>query len=152
MLEICETFVSLSGEASWQGLVSTFVRFAGCDVDCQWCDTGYAKNGESTPVELEQVVSICRANGVPRVILTGGEPLMQDELPALCSALLDEGFEVQVETSGTRLVDKLDKRVSKIVDIKPPGAGAKKGFHWRHFIIWRRWDKVKTINRRIDGS
>ena len=97
-------------------------------MDCEWCDTEYARKGESTTVELEQLVSICRANGVPRVILTGGEPLLQEELPELCRVLLEDGFDVQVETSGTRLVDKLDKRVIKIVDIKPPRLKSEKRF------------------------
>ncbi|MBW7997009.1 MAG: radical SAM protein [Candidatus Glassbacteria bacterium] len=145
MLQICETFVSLSGESSWQGLVTTFIRFAGCDVDCEWCDTEYARTGESTPVELEQVVSICRANGAGRVILTGGEPMLQEELPQLCRALLEEGFAVQVETSGTRLMDRLDQRVKKVVDIKPPGAKAKKKFHWGNLDLLQQHDEIKFV-------
>ena len=143
---VCETFISLSGESSWQGLVTTFIRFAGCDVECDWCDTRYAaKEMDATSVELEQLVSICRANAVPRVILTGGEPLLQQDLPALCEALLDEGLQVQVETSGTRLVDKLDKRVVKVVDIKPPSAKAKKGFHWGNIDLLQNTDQVKFV-------
>ncbi len=145
MFDVCETFVSLSGESGWQGLVATFIRFAGCDVGCDWCDTAYARNEQPTRVELEQLVSICRANAVPRVILTGGEPLLQAELPALCRALLEEGLEVQVETSGTRLVDKLDKRVLKVMDIKPPGARAEKGFHWGNLDLLAKTDQVKFV-------
>jgi 7-carboxy-7-deazaguanine synthase len=142
---VCESFVSLSGESRWQGLVTTFIRFAGCDVDCAWCDTKYAHTEQPTEVEQEQLVSICRANAVPRVILTGGEPLLQQGLPSLCSALLKEGFEVQVETSGTRLIDMLDKRVMKVMDIKPPGARAKKGFHWGNLDLLAGEDQVKFV-------
>ncbi len=143
--DVCETFVSLSGESGWQGLVTTFIRFAGCDVDCDWCDTAYARSEQPTKVELGELVSICRANAAPRVILTGGEPLLQKQLPQLCSALLGEDFKVQVETSGTILVDKLDKRVIKVVDIKPPGAKAKKGFHWGNLDLLTGNDQVKFV-------
>jgi 7-carboxy-7-deazaguanine synthase len=145
VFQVCESFVSLSGESHWQGLVTTFIRFAGCDVDCDWCDTTYARSEQPTDVELDQLVSICRANGVPRVILTGGEPLLQDGLVELCSALLEEGYEVQVETSGTRLIGKLDKRVMKVMDIKPPGARAKRGFHWGNLDLLSKEDQVKFV-------
>ena len=143
---VCETFCSISGESSWQGLVATFVRFAGCDVDCSWCDTDYARKGEEgTEVSQEDILSICRAQGVPRVVLTGGEPLMQEELPELCRRLCDEGYQVQVETSGTRMVDVLDDRVLKVVDIKPPSALAKHGFHWGNLDVLGQEDEIKFV-------
>ena len=146
MMRVCETFCSISGESSWQGLAATFVRFAGCDVDCSWCDTDYSRRGdEGTKVTVEDILSICRVNGVPRVVLTGGEPLMQEELPELCRRLCDEGYQVQVETSGTRLVDVLDKRVLKIVDIKPPSAFAKRGFHWGNLDVLAPEDELKFV-------
>ncbi|MEA1997347.1 MAG: radical SAM protein [Gemmatimonadota bacterium] len=145
MLTVCETFISVSGESSWQGLVSTFIRFAGCDVNCSWCDTPYARNDEGTEVPLEEIISICRSNGVPRVVLTGGEPLLQKELPQLCMKLVEEGFDVQVESSGTRLVDKLDPRVMKVLDIKPPSAEARKSFHWGNIDLLGKRDEIKFV-------
>ncbi|MFH1071045.1 MAG: 7-carboxy-7-deazaguanine synthase QueE [Candidatus Glassbacteria bacterium] len=142
---VCETFVSIAGESGWQGLVSTFIRFSGCDVDCQWCDTAYARAEEGTPVSLEELMSICRTYGVRRVVLTGGEPLLQEALPDFCRALLEEGFDVQVETSGTRLADKLDSRVMKVMDIKPPSAKAEKGFHWGNLDLLSKRDEVKFL-------
>ena len=125
--------------------MATFIRFAGCDVDCSWCDTAYARQEKGIPVSVEELLSICRANRVRRVVLTGGEPLLQEELPQLCKKLLDEGFDVQVETSGTRLVDKLDPRVMKVVDIKPPSARAKKGFHWGNLALLTKRDEIKFV-------
>jgi len=142
---VCETFVSIAGESGWQGLVSTFIRFSGCDVDCQWCDTAYARAEEGTPVSLEELMSICRTYGVRRVVLTGGEPLLQEALPDFCRALLEEGFDVQVETSGTRLADKLDSRVMKVMDIKPPSAKAEKGFHWGNLDLLSKRDEIKFL-------
>jgi len=144
-MQVCETFCSISGESSWQGLTATFVRFAGCDVDCSWCDTPYARSEKGTEASVEDILSICRAQGVPRVVLTGGEPLMQEELPELCRRLCDEGYQVQVETSGTRLVDVLDKRVLKVVDIKPPSAFAKRGFHWGNLDVLGPEDELKFV-------
>jgi 7-carboxy-7-deazaguanine synthase len=144
-MRVCETFCSIAGESSWQGLAATFVRFSGCDVDCSWCDTSYARSEEGTEVTVEEVLSICRANNLSHVVLTGGEPLLQVELPELCKRLCDEGFQVQVETGGTRLVDKLDKRVLKVMDIKPPSAKAKKGFHWGNLDLLGPQDELKFV-------
>ncbi|HLA40110.1 MAG TPA: 7-carboxy-7-deazaguanine synthase QueE [Candidatus Glassbacteria bacterium] len=142
---VCETFVSIAGESGWQGLVSTFIRFSGCDVDCEWCDTAYAREEEGTPVGLDELMSICRTYGTRRVVLTGGEPLLQDGLPELCRLLLEEGFDVQVETSGTRLADKLDSRVMKVMDIKPPSAHAEKSFHWGNLDRLGKRDEIKFL-------
>ena len=60
MFKVCETFVSISGESGWQGLVATFIRFTGCDVDCSWCDTEYARREEGTEVSQAELMSICR--------------------------------------------------------------------------------------------
>ncbi|MEA2063138.1 MAG: radical SAM protein, partial [Gemmatimonadota bacterium] len=145
-MRVCETFISICGESSWQGLVATFVRFSGCDVKCSWCDTTYAwDESEGTEVTVGDLLSICRTNNVKQVVLTGGEPLMQKELPELCKGLCDEGFRVQVETSGTRLVGVLDSRVLKVVDVKPPGAGSKKGFHWGNLDLLGPEDELKFV-------
>ncbi|MBN2288331.1 MAG: radical SAM protein [Candidatus Glassbacteria bacterium] len=144
-MKVCETFCSIAGESSWQGLTATFVRFAGCDVACSWCDTEYARSEEGTEVGVEDILSICRAQGGPRVVLTGGEPLLQQDLPELCLRLCDEGYLVQVETSGTRLVDQLDKRVLKVVDIKPPSAEAARGFHWGNLDLLGPEDEIKFL-------
>lgn len=145
MLKVCETFRSISGESSWQGLPATFIRFQGCDVDCEWCDTKYARETAATDCTIGDLVSICGANRIGRVILTGGEPLLQEELPVLCMKLLQEGFHVQVETSGTRLVNVLPEHVMKVIDIKPPSAKAKKGFHWGNLDCLGERDEIKFV-------
>ncbi len=145
MLRVCETFVSLAGESDWQGLVSAFLRFAGCDVDCDWCDTAYARAEAGTEVAVEDLVALCHSYGARRVTLTGGEPLLQEELPQLCNRLLEERFAVQLETSGTRLADRIDPRVMKVMDLKPPGANAKKGFHWGNLDLLGPQDELKFV-------
>lgn len=145
MLTVCETFLSIAGESGWQGLIATFIRFTGCDVDCAWCDTPYAREEKGETVSVEDLLKLCRANRTSRVVLTGGEPLLQEELPELCKRLCDEGFTVQVETGGTRLIDRLDRRVMKVIDIKPPSAKARKGFHWGNLDLLNKNDEVKFV-------
>ncbi|MCE5271832.1 7-carboxy-7-deazaguanine synthase QueE [bacterium] len=145
MLEVCEIFRSISGEADWQGYVCTFIRFSGCDVDCAWCDTVYAREEKGKPCSVEELVSICHANRSERVILTGGEPLLQAELPQLCLELLKNEFRVQLETSGTRLVNEVPKEVQKVIDIKPPSARAKRGFHWGNLDLLEPQDEIKIV-------
>jgi len=145
MLEVCEIFRSLSGEACWQGYVCTFIRFSGCDVDCDWCDTAYARQEKGKQCSVEELLSICHANRTERVILTGGEPLLQEELPRLCQLLIQNNFQVQLETSGTRLLNEVPKEVQKVIDIKPPSARAKRGFHWGNLDLLEAQDEVKIL-------
>lgn len=145
MLSVCEIFSSISGEAAWQGYVCTFVRFSGCDVECEWCDSLYARQEKGKDCSIEDILAICRAQEIKRIILTGGEPLMQEELPELCRELLKEKYKVQLETSGTRLVDKVPAGVLKVIDIKPPSARARKGFHWGNLDLLGDGDEIKIV-------
>jgi 7-carboxy-7-deazaguanine synthase len=145
MLSVCEIFSSISGESAWQGYVCTFIRFSGCDVECEWCDTLYARQEPGKDCSIEDILAICRSKEIKRIILTGGEPLMQDELPDLCRELLKEKFKVQIETSGTRLVDRIPAGVLKVIDIKPPSARAKKGFHWGNLDLLGEEDEIKIV-------
>jgi len=99
-----------------------FVRFTGCDLRCGYCDTAYAFHGGKG---MEQAEILAELERFPTrfVTLTGGEPLLQKELPALAQALLDRGYLVAVETHGQRSVAGLPKGVVKIVDVKTPGSG-----------------------------
>src|SRR5256885_7574115 len=90
-----EIYTSIQGETQYAGLPCTLVRFAGCDLRCRYCDTEYAFGG-GQEVSLEAIVLDVASRGVPLVLLTGGEPLLQPELPQLCRRLLDAGFQVMV--------------------------------------------------------
>jgi len=121
-LRVSEIFFSVQGETSRTGLPCSFVRFTGCDLRCGYCDTAYAFHGGRS-IERDEIVEQLSRFPTRFVTLTGGEPLLQKELPALAEALIAKGFTVAVETHGQRSVAALPKMVIKIVDVKTPGSG-----------------------------
>ncbi len=121
-MRVTEIFHSLQGETSRSGLPCSFVRFTGCDLRCGYCDTAYAFEGG---IAMTREAIVDRLLGWPTrfVTLTGGEPMLQKELPELARDLLARGFTVAVETHGQLPVKALPSQVIKIVDIKTPGSG-----------------------------
>lgn len=119
---VTEIFRSLQGESTWSGLPCTFVRLTGCALRCVWCDSAYAFSG-GTEMPVDTVFARVEALGVPLVEITGGEPLEQEGFYPLATALCDRGYTVLVETGGHILVDRVDPRVVKILDVKCPGSG-----------------------------
>ncbi len=121
-MRVTEIFFSLQGEGTRAGRPCVFVRFTGCDLRCVWCDTAYAFHG-GTEMTVEAVLDVGARHPSKLVLLTGGEPLLQRELPGLAEALLARGYEVTVETHGQRPLDGLPAGAVRIVDVKPPGSG-----------------------------
>src|SRR5262252_2973015 len=121
-MQIVEIYKSLQGESSYAGLPCVFVRTAGCNLRCVWCDSEYTfKGGQRFSVE-EVVREVRRLSpDVGLVEITGGEPLLQEAaVVELMQTLLASGYTVLVETSGERLLDKVPSEVIKIVDVKCP--------------------------------
>jgi 7-carboxy-7-deazaguanine synthase len=144
MLRVSEIFASIQGETSYVGLPFAFVRLTGCNLRCLFCDTTYAyDDGEEFP--LDEVVSQVAAFGIPRVTVTGGEPLLQDETPALVVALLSLDHTVLVETNGTVPLSRLDPRAVKIMDVKCPGSGEAGKTDWGNFAHLSAHDEVKFV-------
>src|SRR5574342_577293 len=121
MLRVTEIFASIQGETSYAGLPFAFVRLTGCNLRCRYCDTTYAYDG-GDDFDLEEIIARVKLFGIPRAMVTGGEPLLQSGTPALVSAFLDLGWTVLVETNGTVPVAPLDPRAVKIIDVKCPGS------------------------------
>ena len=124
MIRIAEIFYSIQGESTFSGLPCVFVRCAGCNLSCSYCDTGYARDpaaGESLTVE--QVVDRVSSFPVDLVEITGGEPLLQPDIHRLIEALLAAGKKVLLETNGSLDIAGLDRRVQVILDVKTPGSG-----------------------------
>jgi 7-carboxy-7-deazaguanine synthase len=121
-LRITEIFYSLQGESRTLGLPTVFVRLTGCPLRCVYCDTEYAFHGGERKVLADILSEVASYN--PRyVCVTGGEPLAQPECLSLLTALCDVGYEVSLETSGAIAIDKVDVRVSRVMDLKTPASG-----------------------------
>jgi organic radical activating enzyme len=98
---VMETFTSVQGEGVYSGVPSFFIRLAGCDVGCVWCDVKESWDKEKHPMlSLDSLVEEAVGSGVKVVIVTGGEPTMHDLAP-LTEALRNVGMRIHLETSGT---------------------------------------------------
>lgn len=123
-LRIHEIYRSIQGESTRAGWPCTFVRTAGCDLRCVWCDEPDALVADaSARLSIDQVVARVVDHSTRLVEVTGGEPLLQRGVPELVARLLDAGHEVLVETGGHRDISELDPRCCVILDVKPPGSG-----------------------------
>jgi len=121
-MRVSEVFKSIQGEGTRAGRPCAFVRFTGCDLRCVWCDTAHAFQGGEER-SRQSIVAELGAMAVRHACLTGGEPLLQPDLPELCHDLIAAGWEVTVETHGQRDAEGLPPAVSRIFDVKPPGSG-----------------------------
>jgi 7-carboxy-7-deazaguanine synthase len=121
-LRITEIFYSLQGESRTLGLPTVFVRLTGCPLRCVYCDTEYAFHGGERR-ELDDILAEVAQYSPRYICVTGGEPLAQPESLSLLTALCDAGYEVSLETSGALPIEKVDARVSRVMDLKTPASG-----------------------------
>lgn len=123
-MKVCEIFRSLQGEGTLIGTPTTFIRLTGCNLDCSWCDTVYAKK-EGKEMKLEDVMAEVESLEANFVCVTGGEPLMQKTTIQLLERLLDEGYNVSLETNGSYPLDDLPCSMNFMVsmDYKCPSSG-----------------------------
>jgi len=143
-LQVTEIFYSVQGESTYAGRPCVFVRLTGCNLRCRWCDTAYAFY-EGETLAVEQVLEQVRAYKCPLVEITGGEPLLQEEVYPLIDQLLFEGYEVLIETGGSLDVGRLDPRVVKIVDLKAPGSGMEGQNNLDNIQYLDRKDQIKFV-------
>jgi 7-carboxy-7-deazaguanine synthase len=121
-VRVTEIFRSIQGESTRAGFPCAFVRLTGCSLRCVWCDSAYAfHGGDEMPVP--EAAARVAALGTDLVEVTGGEPLEQEGVYPLMERLLGLGKTVLLETGGHVALDRVDPRVIKIVDVKPPGSG-----------------------------
>lgn len=121
-MRVTEIFRSIQGESTLQGLPCAFVRLTGCNLDCSWCDTRYAREGGSE-MSVEDVLEAVEHFGIGYVCITGGEPLLQPETPVLADACLVRGWRVAVETNGSIDPGVIPQGAIRVIDIKCPGSG-----------------------------
>ncbi len=144
MLTVNEIFYSIQGESTRAGRPCVFVRLTACDLRCEWCDTPYAFH-EGRRMSIDDVASAVAAYGCPLVEITGGEPLLQEDVYPLMDRLLAEGRTVMLETGGHRRIDRVPAAVLKIVDVKCPGSGEEKRNEWGNLDKLAQHDEVKFV-------
>lgn len=149
-LVVNEIFYSLQGESSYAGRPCVFVRLTGCNLRCSYCDTRYAYE-EGEAMAVEEIIDRVAAYPCRLVEVTGGEPLLQKETPTLIEALLDRGFEVLLETNGSRDISAVDARCVRIVDVKCPSSGEEDKNDFENFMRLTTRDEIKfVIQNQVD--
>ena len=144
MLTVNEIFYSIQGESTRAGRPCVFVRLTACDLRCTWCDTPYAFD-EGKKRSVDDVVDAVEAYGCQLVEITGGEPLLQEDVYELMEKLVNRGRTVLLETGGHRPVDRVPGAVIKIMDIKCPGSGEAARNDWSNIEQLTRQDEVKFV-------
>ena len=143
-MRITEIFHSIQGESSHAGRPCAFVRLAGCNLRCRWCDSEYTFTGGDV-MSVDDVVKQVKSYGCKLVEVTGGEPLAQKESLDLMRRLCDDGFEVLLETSGSIDIAPVDKRVTIILDIKCPCSGEAEKNRWENLEHLKPNDEIKFV-------
>jgi len=141
-MKVKEIFYSIQGEGLLQGLPTIFIRSSGCNLRCKYCDTAYSYEGgkEMTPGQIIKEIKRIKCN---RICITGGEPLLQDDLPELISKL--KGYELSMETNGSLDVSKYKSRAMISLDIKCPCSGFADKMYWKNLLVINKKDQVKFI-------
>jgi 7-carboxy-7-deazaguanine synthase len=147
VLTVNEVFFSIQGEGTRTGRPCAFVRLTGCPLRCVWCDTAHAFHDGTRREEGDLAAELGRFP-TRLLCLTGGEPLAQPASFPFVTRLLDEGWEVVVETSGHVSLEPLDPRAAVILDVKTPGSGESGRMEWGNLDRLRATDEAKFV---IDG-
>lgn len=144
MLKITEIFHSLQGEARDSGWPTVFVRLTGCPLRCTYCDSEYAFFGGQW-LHIDEICAQVAGHAVRHVCVTGGEPLAQGRCLDLLNALCDRGYKVSLETSGAMDVSAVDRRVSRVLDIKTPDSGECERNLWANLEQLTPHDQLKFV-------
>ena len=143
-IRIIEIYVSVQGESTWAGLPCVFVRLAGCNLRCTWCDSEFTFTGGEYR-SIDAIVSEVQEIGIDLVEVTGGEPLAQRQCGDLIQALMDAGHTLLVETSGSIDIACVPEGAHVIMDLKPPGSGEVEKNDWGNLDRLRPGDEVKFV-------
>jgi 7-carboxy-7-deazaguanine synthase len=128
-LRITEIFLSVQGESSHAGRPCAFVRLTGCPMRCRWCDSEYTFTGGER-LAFSEIFARLEDFGCPLIEVTGGEPLAQKAVFPFITKLLDQGYEVLIETGGYVSTERVDPRAKVILDVKCPASGESERNHW----------------------
>ena len=148
-MKVVEIFTSINGESKRAGELAVFVRFAGCNLNCVYCDTKWANEPDVEYKEMtpEEIADCVESQKVTNVTLTGGEPLIQSDINQLVKLLMDKGLRVEIETNGSVDIDSVqwDKRPSFTLDYKSPSSGQESKMFLDNYAKVGSGDAVKFV-------
>ena len=144
MIKINEIYLSIQGESTHTGLPCVFIRLTGCNLRCSWCDTAYAFH-EGKNMSIDEILQKVANFGIHLVEITGGEPLMQDNVYTLMRRLIESGYKVMLETGGSISLERVPKEVIKIMDLKCPGSGEQEKNNLDNLKLLVPHDEVKFV-------
>ncbi|MCH2606201.1 MAG: radical SAM protein [Nitrospinales bacterium] len=144
MIKINEIYLSVQGESTHTGLPCIFIRLTGCNLRCSWCDTAYAFH-EGKNMSIDEILQKVENFGIHLVEITGGEPLMQDNVYTLMRRLIEKGYKVMLETGGSISLERVPKDVIKIMDLKCPGSGEQEKNNLDNLKLLAPHDEVKFV-------
>ena len=143
-LIVTEIFYSIQGESSRAGLPCAFVRLTGCPLRCSWCDTVYSFKGGKR-MSIDAILETLSSYNTNLVEITGGEPLAQENSILLMEALIQKGYKVLIETSGSESIANVHKDVCIIMDIKCPGSKMHEKMMWSNLEHIKANDEIKFV-------
>ena len=151
MFAVVENFVSINGESTHAGELAVFVRFKGCNLHCSYCDTKWANESdvEFKSMSAEEICELVKNTGVKNVTLTGGEPLLQNEIEVLIDRLIIQGNRVEIETNGSVSFEKfafMENRAVFTMDYKLPSSNMEKYMCMENFSFLNEHDTVKFVS------
>ena len=144
ILDLTEIFASIQGESSFVGLPTTFIRCSGCNLKCRWCDTTYS-HSKGSLYSIEEIISKVQEHNCKNVCITGGEPLLQENIYDLIKSICDLEYVVSIETNGSLPIEKIDRRAHIIMDVKCPSSGMEKNNNWDNLSILTIKDEIKFV-------
>lgn len=145
-MKVSEIFFSIQGESTYAGLPCVFIRLAGCNLKCRWCDTTYAQPSDAgEELSIDQIIKEVKKFKCRLVEITGGEPLLQKETPEFSNRLLKLGYEVLIETNGSVNLEPVNTKVIKIVDVKCPSSGHDGSFLMKNLKYITLQDEIKFV-------
>ena len=151
MLKVVEKFISINGEGRRAGQLALFIRFAGCNLDCSYCDTSWANSDDVhfEPMSAEDIYSYVKSTGVRNITLTGGEPLMQTGIHELLQLLSnDKSLYIEIETNGSMSLEgfcDIHNAPSFTMDYKLPSSNMEHTMDTENFDVLTEKDTVKFV-------
>ncbi len=151
VFKVVEKFVSINGEGTKAGQLSVFIRFAGCNLSCNYCDTTWANKSDVPFIEMNEfeIYDYIKATGISNVTLTGGEPLLQEDIDKLLRILSsDKNIFVEIETNGSvelKRFHDISENISFTVDYKLAGSGMEKFMNMDNFTDRNKQDTIKFV-------